>query len=188
MQKWYALQHRRKVETTNKVQGVYQEKTCRNQLVTRVPVNLCQLLTQTEATAPETLQGQFSGYGSTIQTVIRCLDKIGLKEPLYEWSDETIEKVVRAFIDEKFPTVLALNKIDHPDSDKVCSSIPVPIAVLTKTEHQQNRQDARSAIDRPLLCGIRSLPPEVSKAELHQVCRRQRIPRYKGRSHRYGRA
>jgi len=51
--------------------------------------------------------------------VIRCLDRIGLKEPLEEWSDETIEKVVRAFIDEKFPTVLALNKIDHPDSDKV---------------------------------------------------------------------
>ena len=45
---------------------------------------------------------------------------MGLKEPLEEWSDETIEQVVRAFIDEKFPTVLALNKIDFPDSDKVC--------------------------------------------------------------------
>lgn len=36
------------------------------------------------------------------------------------WSDETIETVVKAFIDEKFPTVYALNKIDHPDADKVC--------------------------------------------------------------------
>ncbi len=44
---------------------------------------------------------------------------MGLKQPLEEWSDETIENVVRAFIDEKFPTVLALNKIDHPDADKV---------------------------------------------------------------------
>lgn len=52
--------------------------------------------------------------------VVRCLDRLGLKEPLEDWSDETIEQVVRAFIDEKFPTVLALNKIDYPDSDKVC--------------------------------------------------------------------
>lgn len=82
-----------------------------------------------EATAPETLQGQFSGYGSTINIVTRCLDRMGLKEPLEEWSDETIENVVRAFIDEKFPTVLALNKIDHPDADKVCT--PASINVET---------------------------------------------------------
>jgi ribosome-binding ATPase YchF (GTP1/OBG family) len=42
-----------------------------------------------------------------------------LKEPLQDWSHETIEKVVNAFTDEKFPTVIALNKIDHPDADKV---------------------------------------------------------------------
>lgn len=73
-----------------------------------------------EATAVDTLQGQFSGYGSTSTIVARCLDRIGLKEPLENWSDETVEKVVKAFIDEKFPTVYALNKIDHPDADKVC--------------------------------------------------------------------
>jgi ribosome-binding ATPase YchF (GTP1/OBG family) len=53
----------------------------------------------------------------------RCLDRIGLKEPLENWSDETVQKVVEAFIDEKFPTVYALNKIDHPDADKVCRVI-----------------------------------------------------------------
>ena len=42
-----------------------------------------------------------------------------MKEPLQNWSDETIGKVVNAFTDEKFPTVIALNKIDHPDADKV---------------------------------------------------------------------
>jgi ribosome-binding ATPase YchF (GTP1/OBG family) len=67
----------------------------------------------------ETLQNQFSGYGSTPSTVARCLDRLALKEPLEEWSDETVEQVVQAFIDEKFPTVFALNKIDHPDADKV---------------------------------------------------------------------
>jgi ribosome-binding ATPase YchF (GTP1/OBG family) len=34
-----------------------------------------------------------------------------------------VEKVVNAFVDEKFPTVLALNKIDHPDSDKNVAKI-----------------------------------------------------------------
>lgn len=46
-----------------------------------------------------------------------------MKEPLQDWSDETVEKVVNAFTDEKFPTVVALNKIDHPDSDKNISKI-----------------------------------------------------------------
>ncbi|QRD89875.1 P-loop containing nucleoside triphosphate hydrolase protein [Aspergillus flavus] len=76
-----------------------------------------------KATAVDTLQGQFSGYGSTSTIVARCLDRIGLKEPLENWSDETVEKVVKAFIDEKFPTVYALNKIDHPDADKNISKI-----------------------------------------------------------------
>lgn len=70
-----------------------------------------------KATAVETLQAQLSGYGSTSKVVARTLDKLNLKEPLESWSDETIDRVVDAFTDEKFPTVIALNKIDHPDSD-----------------------------------------------------------------------
>ncbi|KLJ13397.1 hypothetical protein EMPG_11648 [Blastomyces silverae] len=77
----------------------------------------------TKATAVETLQNQFSGYGSTSKIVARCLDRLDIKEPLQEWSDDTVERVVVAFIDEKFPTVLALNKIDHPDADKNISKI-----------------------------------------------------------------
>ncbi|GAB1314025.1 hypothetical protein MFIFM68171_04235 [Madurella fahalii] len=76
-----------------------------------------------KATAVETLQNQFSGYGSTSAVVARTLDKLGLKEPLEEWSDETIDRVVNAFTDEKFPTVIALNKIDHPDADKNIAKI-----------------------------------------------------------------
>ena len=37
--------------------------------------------------------------------------------------DATIDKVVNAFTDEKFPTVIALNKIDHPDADKNIAKI-----------------------------------------------------------------
>ncbi|CAN9461642.1 unnamed protein product [Alternaria alternata] len=69
-----------------------------------------------KATAVETLQNQFSGYGSTSSVVARCLDRLALKEPLQDWSDETIERV-------KFPTVIALNKIDHPDADKNIAKI-----------------------------------------------------------------
>jgi ribosome-binding ATPase len=76
-----------------------------------------------KATAVETLQGQFSGYGSIASVVARTLDRLGLKEPLENWSDETIAKVVSAFTDEKFPTVIALNKIDHADADKNISKI-----------------------------------------------------------------
>lgn len=53
----------------------------------------------------------------------RCLDKLNLKTPLEHWDNETIEKVVNAFTDEKFPTVIALNKIDHPDADKNIAKI-----------------------------------------------------------------
>lgn len=76
-----------------------------------------------KSTAVDTLQNQFSGYGSTSKFVQRCLDKLQLTEPLEFWSEETIHTVVVAFIDEKFPTVLALNKIDHPDADKNVSKI-----------------------------------------------------------------
>lgn len=65
----------------------------------------------------ETLQGQFSGYGSTNATIIAALDSISLKTALETWDTATIHSVVSAFVSTKFPTVLALNKIDHPDSD-----------------------------------------------------------------------
>ncbi|KAL6715562.1 hypothetical protein ACLMJK_006523 [Lecanora helva] len=76
-----------------------------------------------KANPVETLQNQFSGYGSTPQTVARTLDRLKLKEPLEQWSPKTITSVVNAFTDEKFPTVFALNKIDHPDADKNISKI-----------------------------------------------------------------
>ncbi|KAF8545515.1 GTP-binding protein [Trichophaea hybrida] len=76
-----------------------------------------------KASPVDTLQGQFSGYGSTSAVVARCLDKLNLKTPLEAWDNETIEKVVNAFTDEKFPTVIALNKIDHPDADQNIAKI-----------------------------------------------------------------
>ena len=75
------------------------------------------------ATAVETLQNQFSGYGANSTVIARTLDKLQLKTPLQDWDDATVERVVNTFVDEKFPTVLALNKIDHADADKNVSKI-----------------------------------------------------------------
>lgn len=77
----------------------------------------------TKASATETLQGQFSGYGATSAVVNRALDRSGVKEPLEAWDEATIDIIVDAFTDEKFPTVLALNKIDHADADKNVAKI-----------------------------------------------------------------
>jgi len=76
-----------------------------------------------KANPVDTLQNQFSGYGSTPQTVARTLSRLAIKEPLEHWTPETVNAVVNTFTDEKFPTVFALNKIDHPDADKNIAKI-----------------------------------------------------------------
>ncbi|PHH62316.1 hypothetical protein CDD81_7236 [Ophiocordyceps australis] len=76
-----------------------------------------------KAAAADTLQGQFSGYGATASVIARTLDRAAVKEPLEDWSDQTLHHIVRCFVDEKFPTVIALNKIDHPDADKNIAKI-----------------------------------------------------------------
>ncbi|KAL9108223.1 MAG: hypothetical protein Q9227_006961 [Pyrenula ochraceoflavens] len=76
-----------------------------------------------KAQSADSLLAQFSGYGATRDVVVRAIDRSKLKEPLEQWDDKAVEKLVKAFIDEKFPTVLALNKIDHPDADRNIAKI-----------------------------------------------------------------
>ncbi|MCJ1472552.1 hypothetical protein MMC13_001201 [Lambiella insularis] len=76
-----------------------------------------------KATAVETLQAQLSGYGSTPSTIATTLDSIPLRTPLETWDAPTIAHMVTAFVNIRFPTVLALNKIDHPDADKNIAKI-----------------------------------------------------------------
>jgi ribosome-binding ATPase YchF (GTP1/OBG family) len=78
--------------------------------------------TATKSSIIDTLQNQFSGYGSTANLVAKSLTKLELP-PLETWDTVKIDEVVRAFTREKFPTVLALNKIDHPDADKNVTKI-----------------------------------------------------------------
>ncbi|AAS51092.2 ACL136Wp [Eremothecium gossypii ATCC 10895] len=91
--------------------------------------------TATRASAVETLQAQFGGYGANAKLVARALALVPDLPPLEHWDAACVTRVVRAFMAVKFPTVLALNKIDHPDADKNVSKIllrhPDTPAVLT---------------------------------------------------------
>lgn len=72
----------------------------------------------TKSTTLETLRAQLGGYSANKQLIARALNLVPDLPPLNEWDNEWIEKVVRSFMDVKFPTVLSLNKMDHPDADK----------------------------------------------------------------------
>lgn len=91
--------------------------------------------TATKSSIVDTLLTQFAGYSANGNTIARALERIPNLGKLEEWDAAKITEVVKAFMAEKFPTVLALNKIDHPDSDKNVSKIilkyPETKAVLT---------------------------------------------------------
>mmetsp|Transcript_6045 Transcript_6045/g.5965 ORF Transcript_6045/g.5965 Transcript_6045/m.5965 type:complete len:416 (+) Transcript_6045:15-1262(+) len=79
--------------------------------------------TATKSTTLETLRQQLGGYSANKQLIGKALDLLPGLAPLQDWDNETIEKVVKAFMQVKFPTVLSLNKMDHPDADKNVSKI-----------------------------------------------------------------
>ncbi|OAA59118.1 GTP-binding protein [Niveomyces insectorum RCEF 264] len=95
-------------------------------------------------TTVATLQAQLSGYGSTSKLLARTLDRLALRTPLEQWDDATLDRVVNAFADDKFPTVLALNKIDHPDADR-------NIAKITKM-HAHDGGGGNEKSSRIVLC------------------------------------
>ncbi|KAK6459897.1 P-loop containing nucleoside triphosphate hydrolase protein [Scheffersomyces coipomensis] len=77
----------------------------------------------TKSTTAETLQAQLGGYSANSRIIYRTLDLIPHIAPLNEWDNDMIETVIKTFMQVKFPTVLSLNKMDHPDSDKNVSKI-----------------------------------------------------------------
>jgi ribosome-binding ATPase YchF (GTP1/OBG family) len=89
------------------------------------------------------------------------MDKLGIKDPLETWDDAMIGKVVNGFLDERFPTVVALNKIDMTDADKnitkimrkydpVSNSAP-PKIFRSGDRHDLNSQSADCVSNRILL-------------------------------------
>ncbi|KAJ2744085.1 hypothetical protein GGI20_003256 [Coemansia sp. BCRC 34301] len=79
-----------------------------------------------KASVVDTLHAQLAGYGTLRDTVQRALDRLprDLVNGFAAWEpDGGLRQFVQSFLDERFPTVVALNKIDMPDSDKNISAI-----------------------------------------------------------------
>ncbi|KAL7663691.1 OBG-type G domain-containing protein [[Candida] zeylanoides] len=93
--------------------------------------------TATRSTNLETLRAQLGGYSANKEMVARALDLLPGAGPLQHWDAVAVGRMVRAFMQVKFPTVLALNKMDHPDADKNVSKIirqhPESRCVLTSS-------------------------------------------------------
>eukprot|EP01117_Protostelium_nocturnum_P009887 TRINITY_DN3522_c0_g1_i5.p1 TRINITY_DN3522_c0_g1~~TRINITY_DN3522_c0_g1_i5.p1 ORF type:complete len:255 (-),score=24.87 TRINITY_DN3522_c0_g1_i5:395-1159(-) len=81
--------------------------------------NIVRRHTATKSSAATTLQLQFSGYGANLAIVQKSLDNLAIKEPseIESWDREFVERVVKSFMDVRFPTIVVLNKIDQPDAD-----------------------------------------------------------------------
>ncbi|OLY81288.1 putative GTP-binding protein [Smittium mucronatum] len=71
----------------------------------------------TKSTSANTFQTQLSGYGTSKEIIVESLGGDYGKTPLKDWTSDFLYDFVFKFIDVRFPTVIALNKIDHPDSD-----------------------------------------------------------------------
>ena len=90
-----------------------------------------------EASPNDTILAQFSGYGATPSHIARTLTILGTSAPLEAWDPSTVHSLVSSFVDVKFPTVLALNKVDHPDADanimRIAKTHPKATVVLTSS-------------------------------------------------------
>ena len=74
----------------------------------------------TRATIVETLQLQLSGYGASHRIILDLVTALGPSyKPLDQWDkDIDLKHVVDTFLNVRFPTIVALNKIDVADADK----------------------------------------------------------------------
>ncbi|KAJ2849387.1 hypothetical protein IWW36_002660 [Coemansia brasiliensis] len=83
----------------------------------------------TKSLAVDTLHAQLAGYGTTRDIVQRAMDTvvrlqlIEARDDISQWSTEDLRRFVGVFLDQRFPTIVALNKIDMPDADKNIAAI-----------------------------------------------------------------
>eukprot|EP00388_Colpodella_angusta_P014914 GDKJ01037130.1.p1 GENE.GDKJ01037130.1~~GDKJ01037130.1.p1 ORF type:complete len:431 (-),score=93.56 GDKJ01037130.1:48-1286(-) len=110
-----------------------------------------------KATLAETMTGQLSGYGAKPELISQVCVDFGVKEPvdLTTWEESQVESFTRAFINRRFPFVLALNKSDTSgDSDANAVKLLEkygPQAVLTH-ERTADGKVVEKLIDRGIMC------------------------------------
>ncbi|KAJ1726902.1 hypothetical protein LPJ61_004883, partial [Coemansia biformis] len=87
------------------------------------------------------------GYGTVKEVVQRTMDAISrgmlieCGDSMEKWSRAEVKVFVREFVDQRFPTIVALNKIDMPDSDKNIA------AIMRRYKRQGSGGSKRDGID-----------------------------------------
>eukprot|EP00160_Parvularia_atlantis_P016448 Unigene5220_Nuclearia_a/m.16027 Unigene5220_Nuclearia_a/g.16027 ORF Unigene5220_Nuclearia_a/g.16027 Unigene5220_Nuclearia_a/m.16027 type:complete len:350 (-) Unigene5220_Nuclearia_a:5-1054(-) len=147
----------------------------------------------TKNTPAETFQAQLSGYGANHAMILRFCDKaferLGNKA-LDTWDDSDLHTAVDAFLDVRFPTVVACNKIDLPDADKNITKLvkkydesmlvftsalsEIFLRKLAKTgyiRYEEGSDDFRTADDAKETAGAAPLKPldEKNKGRLEKI-------------------
>lgn len=94
----------------------------------------------TKSSVVDTISSQLNGYGTRPGMIQKVFDMLNLNSEearIEHWSQEQVEKMIEIFVTVRFPTVLALNKIDHPDSDlniaKIANHNDAKALVLTSS-------------------------------------------------------
>lgn len=74
----------------------------------------------TKSSVIDTVTAQLNGYGARSGMIQTVFDKLNLNSEgarIEHWTQEQLIAMVKVFVTVRFPTVISLNKIDHPDSD-----------------------------------------------------------------------
>ncbi len=123
--------------------------------------------TYIESTAAQTLAAQFSGYGANLVQVQQALDNIEVKEPseMDKWDDEMLKKVVRSFMEVRFPTVLVLNKIDLLEADTNIIRICQKYGSVSTSLHITHSAGKSSSLQ----CTCRVFSTEDVQGWLHSI-------------------
>lgn len=73
-----------------------------------------------KVSAAQTLQQQFGGYGARRAVIVEVLSRLDVHDPvdLTLWDDAQVRRLVKTFVEVRFPTVLVFNKIDKKESSR----------------------------------------------------------------------
>lgn len=111
----------------------------------------------TKATMADTLTGQLSGYGAKPELIAQVCQDMGYKDPveLVNWEEEQVNDLVKAFINRRFPFVLALNKSDM-SGDADTNAVKLlekygPQSIITH-ESSSTGIAIEKQIDRGIMC------------------------------------
>ena len=126
----------------------------------------------------ETLQPLFGGYGAKRSVMDQVLKRMNLENPadLTDWNEGQVRELVNCFVEIRFPTILALNKIDQKSSEKWTGKLlelyPDATLLSAGVEHVLQSLAKKEIISYSLgdeQFEIIGVVPQVKKAQLEQI-------------------